>query len=358
MSQEAPTTARTTYPDDERELTDGLARWREVVARRAAGSSEAASGRSAPVDLAIVVPCYNEVPVLPVAVERLALVRASLVSEGLASAASTIWFVDDGSHDETWALVEEAAAIFPWLHGIKLSRNRGHQNALIAGLVTVSSGAIVTVDADLQDDLGAIREMLVQHAAGAEVVYGVRRARRADTWFKRTTAEAYYRLLRGLGVDVVFNHADFRLLGERALAALRTYGETNLFLRGIVPQLGFRTARVEYERKKRVEGESKYPLRKMVSFAVDGITSFSAAPIRWIAALGLVVAVIAFLIGIWAIVVRLAGVGAVPGWASVVVPVALVGGIQLVGTGVIGEYVGKVYMETKRRPRFIIEKTL
>ena len=268
------------------ELPDEVSRWRSAVALRATASRPppAAGAAPGPVELAIVVPCFNEAAVLPETVERLAVLLTSLVAEGLAAPSSTVWFVDDGSGDDTWELIEVAARIFPAVHGMKLSRNRGHQHALLAGLLTLQAGAVVTVDADLQDDLEAIREMLVKHSAGADVVYGVRRARSSDSWFKRTTAQGYYRVLARLGVDVVFDHADFRLLGARALSALRQYGEVNLFLRGIVPQLGFRTDRVVYDRAERFRGESKYPLRKMLSFALDGITSFSAAPLRFITA--------------------------------------------------------------------------
>jgi glycosyltransferase involved in cell wall biosynthesis len=334
-------------------------RWRQAVARVASGEAPAPrAAHAGPIDLAIVVPCFNEEAVLPETVERLAVLRAALVSDGLATDASGVWFVDDGSRDATWRLVEEAAAIFPWVHGIKLSRNRGHQNALLAGLLTVEADAIVTVDADLQDDLGAVREMVARHLSGAEVVYGVRRRRDADSAFKRVTAEGYYRVLRRMGVDVVFNHADYRLLGRRALAALRRYDEVNLFLRGIVPQLGFASARVEYDRAERFAGESKYPLRRMLSFAWDGVTSFSVVPLRWITALGFTVSLLAFGIALWALGVRLAVGDAVPGWTSTVVPVAFLGGIQLLGLGIVGEYIGKLYGEAKRRPRFIVEKTL
>jgi glycosyltransferase involved in cell wall biosynthesis len=338
------------------ELDDALASWHAAVGGAGAGTEPDGRGARTSVDLAIVVPCFDEEEVLPETVERLARLRASLVAGGLASPASTVWFVDDGSRDRTWQLVEAGARIFPWLHGIKLSRNRGHQNALLAGLLGVEADAIVTVDADLQDDLGAIEEMMRRHAAGAEIVYGVRRARTTDSAFKRTTAEGYYWLLQRFGVDVVFNHADFRLLGRRALEALRGYAEVNLFLRGIVPQLGFPTARVEYDRTERFAGESKYPLGKMLGFAWDGITSFSAVPLRWITALGLGVSLVAFGIGLWATAVRFFFPDAVPGWASTVIPIAFLGGIQLLGVGVIGEYVGKVYGEVKRRPRYIVEK--
>lgn len=338
---------------------DEVERWRAGVARLRAGRQETPrEPRSGPIELAIVVPCFDEEEVLPETVERLARLRASLLRDGLASERSTVWFVDDGSRDGTWRLVEEAARLLPWVHGIKLSRNRGHQAALLAGLLTVEAEAIVTIDADLQDDLGAVREMLVRHLEGAEVVYGVRRSRASDSWFKRTTAEGYYRLLERLGVDVVFNHADYRLLGRQALAALRLYGEVNLFLRGIVPQLGFRAARVEYDRSERFAGESKYPLGRMLAFAWDGVTSFSAVPLRWITGLGFVVSAIAFVTGLWAILVHFGSPAAVPGWASTVVPMAFLGGIQLLSLGVIGEYVGKLYGEAKRRPRFIVEKSL
>lgn len=340
-------------------VTDpGVERWREAVSRATSPAVLPGGSRGGPMGLAVVVPCFDEASVLPETVVRLAGLRATLVADGLAAASSTVWFVDDGSRDGTWRLIEEASRVFPWAHGIKLSRNRGHQNALLAGLVSVEADAIVTVDADLQDDLGAIREMLARHADGAEVVYGVRRRRDSDSWFKRTTAVGYYRLLARLGVDVVFNHADYRLLGRRALAALRQFSEVNLFLRGIVPQLGFRSACVEYDRAERFAGESKYPLRKMLAFAWDGVTSFSAVPLRWITALGFTVSLAAFGVGAWVLGVRLAVPGAVPGWASTVLPVLFLGGIQLLSLGVIGEYVGKIYGEAKRRPRFVIEKTV
>jgi glycosyltransferase involved in cell wall biosynthesis len=339
------------------EQDEAVRRWREAVGsvepRAAVGAA-----RPLPVELAVVVPCFNEGEVLAETVERLARLRASLVAEGLAAATSTVWFVDDGSRDRTWRLIEEAARIFPWAHGIKLSRNRGHQNALLAGLTTVDAEAIVTVDADLQDDLSAIGEMLRRHAEGAEVVYGVRRLRTSDSWFKRNSAESYYRLLRWFGVDVVFNHADYRLLGRRALAALREFGEVNLFLRGIVPQLGFPSSHVSYDRAERFAGESKYPLRKMLAFAWEGVTSFSAVPLRWITGLGFAVSGIAFGIGAWAIAVHFTKRGVVPGWASIVVPIAFLGGIQILSIGIIGEYVGKIFGEAKRRPRFIVEKQI
>lgn len=295
---------------------------------------------------------------LPTTVERVADLRAALLAEGLVREESTALFVDDGSLDATWAVIESAAGVLPWVHGIKLSRNRGHQNAVIAGLLAAGGDAVVTVDADLQDDLFAIREMLLRHAEGAEIVYGVRSDRSSDTPFKRLSAEGYYRLLRAFGVEVVFNHADYRLMGRRALQAFRDYGEVNLFLRGIVPQLGFPTASVRYHRTARLAGTSKYPVRKMVALAWNGITSFSSIPLRWITIIGFAVSAVSFATGCWAIAVRLLDPASVPGWASTLVPVAFLGGIQLLALGMLGEYVGKTYLETKRRPRFIIEKSI
>jgi len=323
-----------------------------------AGQGRGESARRSAVTLAIVVPCYDEEEVLPATLERLGRVRERLVEDALVTAESTVYFVDDGSRDGTWKLIEAAARERPWVHGIKLSRNRGHQNALLAGLLYVDADAVVTIDSDLQDDPEAIREMMLRHLEGAEIVYGVRSRRETDTFFKRITAEGYYRLLAAFGIDVVFNHSDFRLMGRAAIDALAQFSEVNLFLRGIVPQLGFPSACAYYERGERVRGESKYPLRKMLSFAWTGITSFSAVPLRWITTLGFVVSALSFAVGCWAIAVRLLDPASVPGWASTVVPMAFLGGIQLLSLGVIGEYLAKTYAETKRRPRFIVEKTI
>jgi glycosyltransferase involved in cell wall biosynthesis len=328
--------------------------------RRAEGRDAAPGegGRVQPCRAAIVVPCFDEEAVLPETLRRLTGLRAALLEEGLLDPQSTVQFVDDGSRDRTWTLIEEAARTYPWAHGIKLSRNAGHQSALLAGLLETAGDAVISLDADLQDDPGAIREMLLRHARGAEIVYGVRRDRSTDGWFKRTSAELYYRVLRACGVDVVFNHADYRLLGRRALEALREFREVNLFVRGIVPQLGFPSARVYYDRAERAAGVSKYPLGKMLALAWNGITSFSTLPLRWITALGVTVSLASFATGAWALVFGLLKLGVVPGWASTVVPMAFLGGIQLLSLGVIGEYVAKVYAETKRRPRYIIEKVI
>jgi polyisoprenyl-phosphate glycosyltransferase len=307
--------------------------------------------------LSVVVPCFNEEAVLPETVSRLDALLAGLVGEGLVDADSEIVLVDDGSRDATWHLIEAAANRHPVVRGIKLSRNRGHQTALMAGVLGARGDAVVTVDADLQDDLQAIREMVLACRNGADVVYGVRKRRDSDTFFKRFTAESYYRVLQRLGVEVVFNHADYRLLSRRAVSALQQYGECNVFLRGIIPQLGFPSAIVYYDRAERFAGESKYPLRKMLAFAWDGVTSFSAAPLRAITGVGVAVSIGSFMVALWALWVRLFSTAVVPGWASTVVPMFFLGGIQLLCIGIIGEYLAKIHLEVKHRPPFFVEKT-
>ena len=306
--------------------------------------------------LAIVVPCYNEEAVLPETVRHLLALLDDLAAAGKVSADSGAWLVDDGSHDRTWSMIREAAARDSRIHGVKLSRNRGHQNALLAGLDAAEGDAVVSVDADLQDDLGVVGKMVDLHAAGVDIVYGVRQSRGSDTAFKRFTAEGYYRVLARLGVQVVFNHADYRLMSRRALDALAEYREVNLFLRGIVPQLGFTTATIAYDRSERFAGESKYSLRRMVALAVNGITSFSVVPLRLIAALGLLICLFSLLMIGWVLVGAWVRNSVVPGWASSVIPIYLLGGVQLFSIGVIGEYVGKIYLETKRRPRFFVQE--
>lgn len=310
------------------------------------------------VTLSIVVPCYNEEAVLPETARRLLELLARLRGAGKISARSTAYFVDDGSRDRTWSLIEDLSRRHRAIGGIRLSRNRGHQNALLAGLFRVPGDVIVSVDADLQDDLNAIDAMIDAHKAGSDIVYGVRGSRGADTVFKRLTAQAYYRLLHIMGVDIVFNHADFRLMSRRAVEALKEFKEVNLFLRGIIPQLGFATTTVHYDRAGRFAGESKYPLVKMLALAVQGITSFSATPLRMITATGLVVSFGALIVTLWALFIRLFTDHAMPGWTSTVVPMYFLGGIQLLSIGVIGEYVAKVYMETKQRPRFLVDKII
>jgi glycosyltransferase involved in cell wall biosynthesis len=308
--------------------------------------------------LTIAVPCYNEEQFLPESAERLISIITELVHQEAIDAESSIYFIDDGSSDATWKIIETLATADSRCHGIKLSRNYGHQNALLAALMSVAGDAVITVDADLQDDVDAIYQMIDAYAAGADIVYGVRQGRESDTFFKRFSAQSYYRLLRWMGVNVIFNHADYRLMSRCTLEALKEYGEANLFLRALVPQLGFNTATVYYNRQKRFAGTSKYPFRRMFSLAVDGITSFSAVPLKMITLLGLLLSMLSIGLGAWAVWVKVFNPAAVPGWASTVIPIYLLGGIQLLCTGIIGQYLAKVYLETKRRPRFIVEKVL
>ena len=309
--------------------------------------------------LNVVVPCYNEQEVLPETARQLAMLLDGMVATGAVTPASGIYFVDDGSSDATWAKIAELCAERPgFFHGIKLSRNQGHQSAVLAGLHNIPGDCLISIDADLQDDTAVIATMVARYVEGHEIVYGVRQDRSSDTAFKRLTARSYYRLLSWLGVDMIQDHADFRLLGRSALKALAKYKETNLFLRAIIPLLGYPSSRVYYDRKPRMAGESKYPLTKMVALAVNGITSFSMRPLRMITTLGLGMAAVSFVIGVWAIWIALFSARAVPGWASTVVPLAFVGGLQLLSMGVIGEYIGKIYLEVKRRPLYEIENIL
>lgn len=271
---------------------------------------------------------------------------------------SQVYFIDDGSHDCTWELIELLADTHPFVRGIKLSRNRGHQNALLAGLLTAEGEAIISIDADLQDDLTAIKSMIDHYISGNDIVYGIRKSRDTDTFFKRFTAQSYYHLLDIMGVEVVFNHADYRLMSRRVIEVLKEFGEVNLFLRGIIPQLGFTHTYVYYDRAERFAGESKYPLNKMLALAWQGVTSFSDIPLRFITVLGLLVSLFSFIISAWAIFVRFFTQEALPGWASTVLPIYFLGGVQLLCIGIIGEYLAKVYYETKRRPHYIIEKTI
>jgi glycosyltransferase involved in cell wall biosynthesis len=307
-------------------------------------------------NVSLVIPCYNEEDALPETARRIEQLVRDLIERGKIDANSSVWLVDDGSRDRTWEIIEGLARKSKLFVGLKLSRNRGHQNALLAGLLTADGDAVISLDADLQDDLGAIERMIDAHAEGYEIVYGVRQSRTEDTWFKRRSALLYYDICRVLGVSLVPNHADYRLMGRRAIAALGSYEEVNLFLRGIIPQLGYRSTSVFYDRGARVAGESKYPLRKMVALALNGVTSFSALPMRLIGALGFIVFVASMLMTLWALGTRLFTDNAIPGWASTALPVYALGGIQLLCMGVLGEYIAKIYLETKRRPRFFIER--
>ncbi|MGH8298559.1 MAG: glycosyltransferase family 2 protein [Steroidobacteraceae bacterium] len=308
--------------------------------------------------LAIVVPCYDEEEVLPQTALRLTALLERLRKEARIAAESRILFVDDGSRDRTWQLIEGLSREDGRIGGIKLSRNRGHQNALLAGLFTADGDVLVSVDADLQDDVEIIEEMLKQHAQGAHVVYGVRDNRASDGVLKRASAQGFYRMIRALGVESVYNHADFRLLSRRAVDALKDFGEVNLFLRGIVPLIGFKSSVVYYTRTERLAGVSKYPLRKMLGLALDAVTSFSVVPLRMISALGFIVFLFSLGMGVWTLWVRLFTERAVPGWTSTLLPIYALGGLQILCVGILGEYLGKVYQETKRRPRYIIEKML
>ncbi|WP_333873189.1 glycosyltransferase [Methylobacter sp.] len=310
------------------------------------------------IDVSIILPCYNEEAVLLETTRQLADLLKQLIIDGKVTPNSRVYYIDDGSRDRTWEMIESLAETHEFIHGIKLSRNRGHQNALLAGLLTAEGEAIISVDADLQDDLSAIKKMIELYAAGYDIVYGVRDARMTDTFFKRFTAKVYYRLLSSMGVEIIYNHADYRLMSRQAIEALREFGEVNLFLRGIIPQIGFSYALVYYDRAERYAGESKYPLKKMLSFAWQGITSFSDLPLRIITSLGLLVSLISFLVTVWAIAIRLFTQDAIPGWASTVLPIYFLGGIQLLCLGIMGEYLAKIYSETKRRPRYTIEKMI
>ena len=306
--------------------------------------------------LGIVVPCYNEEAVLPETARRLIQLLQQMLADGAAAAGSQVVFVDDGSSDRTWPMIEEMAANDARVGGIKLSRNRGHQNALLAGLYTCDADVLLSVDADLQDDIGVIPEMVQAYARGAQVVYGVRNNRTSDSFFKRASAQGFYRFINALGAESIYNHADFRLMSRRAVEALKSFREVNLFLRGMVPLIGFQSAIVYYTRSERFAGESKYPLRKMLALALDAVTSFSVAPLRFITGIGFLVFVLSILMGLWTIWVKLFTDHAVPGWASTMLPIYFLGGIQILCIGVLGEYLGKVYQETKGRPRYIIEK--
>lgn len=308
--------------------------------------------------LAIVVPCFNEQEVLPETTRQLESLMRSFIAEGLIARNSAIYYVDDGSRDDTWAIVERLAERNEFVRGVKLSRNSGHQNALIAGLFAAEGDVLISVDADLQDDLDVIREMLIKYRAGVDIVLGVRKERTTDTFLKRFTAESYYKLLNFMGVEVVFNHADYRLMSRNAVESLRGFQEVNLFLRGIIPLLGYRVDTVMYDRKERFAGESKYPLSKMLALAWQGITSFSALPLRMITWLGLIISLVSLGISLWVLNIRFFTNEAIPGWASTVLPIYFLGGIQFFCIGIIGEYVAKIYMETKRRPRYFIEKLL
>lgn len=312
-----------------------------------------------PETLYIVVPCYNEEAVLPETAARLSEKLSSLVNSGSIADESRIVFINDGSKDRTWEVISELHETEKRFCGVSLSRNRGHQNALLCGLMYAKEHAdiIVSMDADLQDDIDAIDLMLEKRAEGCDIVYGVRNSRKKDTAFKKTTAQGYYKLLKLMGCEIVYNHADFRLTSKRVLESLSDYHEVNLFLRGMFPMIGFKSDTVSYERHERFAGESKYPLSKMLAFALEGVTSLTVKPIRFITFLGLLIFLVSIVMLIYFLVTYLCG-KTVQGWTTIVISIWAIGGLQLLALGVIGEYIGKIYLEAKSRPKYHIDKIL
>ena len=309
--------------------------------------------------LYLVIPCYNEEAVLHETAKQLLEKMNSMFDRGMISRESKIMFVNDGSRDKTWEIIRELHESNPIYSGVKLSRNKGHQNALLAGLMTAKEKAdmAISLDADLQDDVDVIDKMVEKYYEGNDVVYGVRSARDTDTFFKKFTAEGFYKIMQAMGVEIVFNHADYRLMSKRALEGLSEFREVNLFLRGIVPLIGYKSDIVTYERHERFAGESKYPLKKMLAFATDGITSFSIKPIRMITTCGFLIFAISLIMLFYFLVVHFMG-RTVHGWTSTIVSIWAIGGLQLLAIGIVGEYIGKIYLETKARPKYIIETVL
>ncbi len=309
--------------------------------------------------LYIVVPCYNEQEVLPETQKRLTVKMEEMIQRQLISEKSRIVFVDDGSRDSTWEIIKNLYETNPYVMGIKSSKNRGHQNTLLEGLFTVKEDCdmVVSMDADLQDDIEVLDKFVEKYYSGCDIVYGVRSSRKKDSWFKKTTAEGFYKIMEAMGVNIVYNHADYRLMSRRAIQELEGFKEVNLFLRGLIPLIGFRSDIVTYERNERFAGESKYPLKKMLSFAVDGITSLSVKPIRLITTLGIMLFFVSIVMMAYYVIGHFMG-RTIQGWATLVVSIWGIGGLELLAIGIIGEYIGKIYMETKQRPRFIIEEYL
>ncbi len=309
--------------------------------------------------LFVVIPCYNEEEVLHETVSRLSKKMDALIEQGMAAKNSKIMLVNDGSKDRTWEIIKELYEKNHYVTGVNLAKNRGHQNALLAGLMTAKEYAdmVISMDADLQDDIDAVDRFVKEYLDGADIVYGVRSSRATDTFFKKNTALAFYRLMGALGVDMVYNHADYRLMSKRALEELAGFKEVNLFLRGIIPMIGLKTATVEYVRNERFAGESKYPLGKMISFAIEGITSCSVKPLRMITMVGLLTCLASIIYLIFVIAGYFTG-GTMPGWATMIVLLCFFGGLQIFCMGIIGEYIGKIYNEVKQRPRFIIQETI
>lgn len=309
--------------------------------------------------LYVVIPCYKEEEVLPETAKRIKDKMNSLISNRKISEKSRVMFVNDGSTDKTWEIIVDLHNSDKLFAGVNLSRNQGHQNALLAGLMTAKNWAdmVISMDADLQDDINAVDAMIDKYYDGCDVVYGVRSSRDTDTFFKKFTAESFYKIMKIMGADIVFNHADYRLMSKRALEGLAEYKEVNMFLRGIVPQIGYKSDIVEYKRNKRFAGESKYPLKKMLAFAFDGLTSFSVKPIKIIRNLGIVISFFGIIALIWSITVKILG-HSESGWSSLMASIWFIGGIEIMSIGIIGEYIGKIYKETKERPRYIIKDIL
>jgi len=309
--------------------------------------------------LIVVLPCYNEEEVLPTSIKVLSTLMKNLVDESKIAEDSFLCFVDDGSTDKTWKIIESYSKENTLVKGLKLAKNAGHQNALLAGLLHHKNQAdmYISIDCDLQDDINAIPKMIEAYNAGSQVVYGVRSSREVDTIFKRKSAEMFYDVQGVIGVDIVKNHADYRLISNKVLNCLEEFKERNLYLRAMFPLIGFDSSIVYYERKERFAGESKYPLKKMLSFAWDGITSFSTVPLKLITILGALIFIFSMCMSLWILVIKLFTTQAIPGWASITLPIYFIGGIQLLSIGILGEYIGKIYKETKQRPRYIIEKS-
>jgi glycosyltransferase involved in cell wall biosynthesis len=331
----------------------------EIATKRQFSDSETINTMQAELPvLGIVVPCFNEQAMLPITAKELGTKIDSLIASGLINAGSAVYFVDDGSSDKTWELIADFSTQNSRFHGIKLSRNYGHQYALYAGLMEAKGDCLISLDADLQDDIEVMDQMIIKYNEGSQIVYGVRSERSRDTWFKRWSASMHYRLASFFGIKALPDHADYRLMSRRAIDMLAQYRETNIYLRGVVPLLGLPSAVVFYKREERREGESKYGLKDMLGLSVQGITSFSIMPLRIISMLGMLVFFISVLLGGWALHAALTGnTAAIAGWASTVIPIYLLGGLQLLAIGIVGEYIGKTYMETKRRPLYQIEKT-
>jgi glycosyltransferase involved in cell wall biosynthesis len=310
------------------------------------------------IKLGIILPCYNEDQVLCESASALIELLNKLISLKKVSSDSRIFYIDDGSSDDTWDLIKSLSDKYSKVGGIKLSRNFGHQNAILAGLLTVEGDVIVSLDSDLQDDVNTIEFMVDEHLKGSEIVYAVRNDRSSDSKFKRISAHFFYRVMNFLGSDVVYNHADFRLLSRKAINALQEFRETNIFLRGIIPLIGLQSSIVYFKRNQRAAGKTKYPLKKMINFAIEGITSFSVAPLRVITVVGFIIFIMSLIMIVYILSVWLFGNSAIPGWASTILPIYFLGGVQILFIGILGEYLGRIYQEIKRRPRYLIEESI